>query len=298
MQCISLVVHYNTPNMITIENLAFSYRKKQPLFDQLCLSLPAGNIYGLLGKNGAGKSTLLKLITGLLFPQAGTIGINGYRPADRNPGFLREIFLVTEEFFVPSITPEEFLALNSPFYPRFDHGRYQHYINEFRIPRRQKLAQLSYGQKKNFLLSFGLATDCNLLILDEPTNGLDIPSKSIFRKIVAQAIHDERSFVISTHQARDMENLIDPIIILDEGHIVFNHSYEEISDKLRVERCTELPPEKDILYYESNFGQHTVLRENHSNAPSNINLELLFNAVISNSEPISEIFKTPLHENV
>jgi len=278
--------------MIKIENLSFSYNQKQALFDQLNLTLPSGNIYGLLGKNGAGKSTLLKIISGLLFPKIGSIDVVGFQPKDRYPEFLREIYLITEEFILPSLSTECFVRLYSPFYPRFNHSLFNDYIYEFRLPRAQKLSAMSYGQKKNFLLSFGLATDCKLLILDEPTNGLDIPSKSQFRKIVANAVHEERSFIISTHQVRDMENLIDPIIILDEGKIIFFQDYEQISKKLVVSKQPEIPDNDSVVYYESSLGGYTVVKENTIRKETSMSLELLFNAVVGNKEKINEIFKS------
>ena len=278
--------------MIKIENLSFSYRKDQVLFDHLNLSLPSGNIFGLLGKNGAGKSTLLKIISGLLFPKEGKINVAGFQPKDRYPKFLSEIYLITEEFNLPSLSMECFVLLYSPFYPRFNHSMFDDYVYEFRIPREQKLSAMSYGQKKNFLLSFGLATECKLLLLDEPTNGLDIPSKSHFRKIVANAVHEERSFIISTHQVRDMENLIDPIIILDEGKIIFFQDYEQISKKLTVSKQTELPDSASVVYYESSLGGFTVVKENTSGKETRINLEQLFNAVTRNKEKITGIFKS------
>ncbi len=278
--------------MIRIENLCFSYNRKQMLFDQLSVQLPAGNIYGLLGKNGAGKSTLLYLITGLLFPKKGNIEVMNLEPKSRTPQFLREIYLVTEEFSLPSMKMERFVSLYSPFYPRFNHSLFDEYLNEFKLPRDKKLNDLSYGQKKNFLLSFGLATDCRLLILDEPTNGLDIPSKSQFRKIVANAIHEERSFIISTHQVRDMENLIDPIIILDEGKIVFHHSIEEISEKLAFSRQTQAPDNSTVVYSESSLTGYSVVKQNTTMTETSINLEMLFNAVISNKQGVAEIFNS------
>jgi ABC-2 type transport system ATP-binding protein len=277
--------------MIRIENLSFSYNHKQALFDHLNLALPPGNIYGLLGKNGAGKTSLLKIISGLLFPGTGKIDVAGFRPKDRYPHFLREIYLVTEEFYLPSLNLDLYVRLNSPFYPRFNHGLFQEFTNELKLPREQKLSAMSYGQKKNFLLAFGLATDCSLLFLDEPTNGLDIPSKSQFRKMVANAIHEERTFIISTHQVRDMENLIDPIIILDEGKIVFFQNYEHISQKLAFTRESDLPDVKSLVYSESSLGGYSVVKTNSGFEETNVNLELLFNAVISNTGRVSEIFK-------
>ncbi|MEQ8582542.1 MAG: ABC transporter ATP-binding protein [Marinoscillum sp.] len=277
--------------MIQIDQLSFGYSKKKPLFEQINLLLPPGNIYGLLGKNGAGKSTLIKMIAGLLYPTHGQIEVAGMQPKDRYPEFLQEIYLVAEEFHLPSIRIDRFVRMYSPFYPRFDHERFAGYLSEFKLAGDQKLSALSYGQKKKFLLSFGLATDCKLLILDEPTNGLDIPSKSQFRKVVANAIHEDRTFIISTHQVRDMENLIDPIIILDEGQVVFFQDYVSVAEKLTFTRQSDAPDEKGLIYSESNFGGHIVVRERGFEEESHLNLELLFNAVVSSQDKIRAIFQ-------
>ncbi|MFY0627456.1 MAG: ABC transporter ATP-binding protein [Reichenbachiella sp.] len=275
--------------MVQLEKISFSYSKKKTLFDELNLELPSGNIYGLLGKNGAGKSTLLRMIAGLVFPNQGKVDVGGFRPMDRFPEFLSDIYLVPEEFNMPILTISQYIKLYSPFYPRFNHEMFDEVMNEFQLDKKQNLHNLSYGQKKKFLLSFGLATDCRLLILDEPTNGLDIPSKSSFRKVVANAIHEDRSFIISTHQARDMENLIDPIIILDEGKIVFHEDYESISAKLTLSKSKELPD--NAIYSESVFGGYTILEENTTDRESNINLEVLFNAVVNSRQKIHNLFQ-------
>jgi ABC-2 type transport system ATP-binding protein len=278
--------------MIHINHLSFGYHNGNPLFNTLELSLPAGNVYGLLGRNGAGKSTLLKLISGLLVPHKGNIDFMGHQPYDRHPGFLSEIYLIGEEFALPAMKGSEFVRLYSRFYPRFNHQLLQHCISEFGLLENQKLSHMSYGQKKNFLLAFGLATDCKLLILDEPTNGLDIPSKHLFRKVIANAVHEDRSFIISTHQVKDIENLIDVVIILDEGNIIFSSSCEEISRKLTFSRLTELPPDHPVLYAESSLGGYQIVVQNTSDAETRLNLELLFNAVIEKRMEINTIFKS------
>lgn len=278
--------------MIQIRDLTFRYGRSAPLFDQLHLSLEAGNIYGLLGKNGAGKSTLMKIMAGLLFPQQGTVETMGFRPQERLPQFLQDTYFISEEFYLPSFVMEKFVDIYGPFYPRFSQELFGNYLEEFQLAKNQKLTSLSYGQKKKFLLAFGLATDSKLLILDEPTNGLDIPSKSQFRKVMANAIHEERSFVVSTHQVRDMENLIDPIIILDEGRIVFQETNEQISKRLSVKRLKGSEDKSKWLYHESSaLGDYTVVTENTNGEETRMNLELLFNAVIGNKEGINRLFK-------
>jgi ABC-2 type transport system ATP-binding protein len=276
--------------MVTIENLSFSYQKRKPLFNNLSLSLKPGNMYGLLGKNGAGKTTLFKIICGLLFPKQGMVKVAGYSPKDRYPGFLSEIFLLPEEFSLPSVNIESYVRLYSPFYQRFNKDLFDDHIHEFRLSRDQKLSSMSYGQKKKFLISFGMATDCKLMLLDEPTNGLDIPSKSQFRKIMANSLHDERSFIISTHQVRDMENLIDPVIILDDGKIIFCQDCLTITETMLFSKQSEPPRGNSVIYMESTLGGYSLVEVNKAGAESRINLELLFNAVLGNREKMNELF--------
>lgn len=278
--------------MIHIKDISFSYDNKKSIFNEFSLDLEIGNIYGLLGRNGAGKSTLLKIISGLAFPKSGEVTVRGEVPRYRTPQFLQEIYLVTEEFQLPEMIMDRYVKLHSPFYPRFMNEQFDTYLEEFGLSRDSKLSEMSYGEKKKFLLSFGLATDCKLLILDEPTNGLDIPSKSQFRRVVAGAMYEERTFIISTHQARDMDNLIDPIIVLDEGELVFFEGYEQIAKELTVSKQKQLDPTEDIVYAESSIGGHTVVKRNTGQEEANMNLELLFNAIISNKNEIQQIFKT------
>ncbi len=276
--------------MIQIDQLSFSYSRKQKLFDGLSLQASAGNIYGLLGRNGAGKSSLLKIMSGLLFSKAGVVNIAGFNPADRYPDFLQEIYLVTEEFFLPAMSGKQFVNNYGAFYPRFSRQAFEEYLAEFNLSQKQKLSSLSYGQKKIFLLAFGLATNCKLLLLDEPTNGLDIPSKSLFRKIVARALTDERTFIISTHQVRDMEHLIDPIIILDQGKIIFNEDTASITQKLSFGKQAQLN-DTNSIYSETTLGGYAVVKANTRGDETHLNLELLFNAAIHAPEKLNDLFR-------
>jgi len=275
--------------MTEIKDLHFSYKKHEPLFTGVNLTLPPGNIYGLLGKNGAGKTTLLKIIAGLLFPKEGSRTVSGYSSASRSVELLKEIFFLPEEFYVPQVSADTYRKLYSPFYPRFSSEDFEQSLSEFDIGRKEILTSLSYGQKKKFLIAFGLATDCRLFILDEPTNGLDIPSKSQFRRLVAGGLTKDRTFLISTHQVRDMQNLIDPIIILDSGTIIFMEDMYTVNTKLAV-KYTHTPPDDDPIYMERILDNYTIVTENPDGKAQDIDLELLFNAVIGNRERLSRIF--------
>ncbi|HEX3043820.1 MAG TPA: ABC transporter ATP-binding protein [Bacillota bacterium] len=276
--------------MIQLTHLNFAYPKKGVLFRDLNLGLTGENIYGLLGKNGAGKTTLLKIISGLLFPNAGDCRVLGFKSSKRDPELLTEIFFITEEFSVPPLTIKEYQALYAPFYPRFKALEFQSYLEEFSISAQDKLTRLSYGQKKKFLIAFGLATDSRILILDEPTNGLDIPSKSQFRKLLASTIGPDRIFLISTHQVRDMQQLIDPVLILDNGTIIFQHSMTEVNEKLNVQLVKEEPDPEQALFYEKVIGGYSLLGKDEQGLGAGVDLEILFNAVIKNREKINAIF--------
>jgi len=275
--------------MVTIQNLNFSYSKSKPLSLHMDLELKQGHIYGLLGKNGAGKSTLLKNIAGLVFPNSGRVNVLGRNPNRREPSLLKEISFVPEEFYLPAVKSEQFLKANMGFYPQFDREYFDRLITEFDIPIQQKLANMSYGQKKKYIISFGLASNTKLIIMDEPTNGLDIPSKVQFRKIMASAITEDKCVIISTHQVRDLDNLIDAVILLDDHKVALNSPVQVITDRLCFKKVRELP--LDTLYSEEGLGGFNVILPNSIGEDSKLDLELLFNAVLKCKEKITNLIK-------
>ncbi|MFA7081236.1 MAG: ABC transporter ATP-binding protein [Bacteroidales bacterium] len=276
--------------MIEINNLKFSYKRNKMVIDDISLNIKKGYIHGLLGKNGIGKTTLLKLMSGLLFPNSGDIEVLGYTPMQRKVGFLQDIFFLSEEFDVYKMTIENYVKLNSVFYPKFSETDFYNYLEEFEITdRKSKLNALSFGTKKKVIIAFGLATHARLMILDEPTNGLDIPSKAQFRKIILKAMNDETTIIISTHQVRDLHNLIDSILIMDERNILINASNREITSKLFFGVEKDISTIDNILYSEDNIGGNLFVKENRENLESNLDIELFFNAVFHNKEKIKSI---------
>ncbi|ANQ47754.1 ABC transporter ATP-binding protein [Flammeovirga yaeyamensis] len=277
--------------MIDINQLTFGYNKRNILYDALDLNLKEGNIYGLLGENGAGKSTLLMLIAGLKKPFSGSINVGGYEADHGSAEFLREIFFIPEEMTFPNVTVSDYISVLAPFYPKFNREHFIEMITEFGLSAEQKMNNMSYGQKKKVLISIGLASNTRLLLMDEPTNGLDIPSKSQFRKLVAKYMTDDRVFLISTHQVRDLESLIDPIVIVDKGKVVFNETLDTISEKLLFTTADKVEA-SDIIYTENGVAEDKVVAINHTDAPSRINLELLFNAVLTEKAKMNEALPT------
>lgn len=277
--------------MIKINDLNFSYKRNKLVINNVNLNIEKGYIHGLLGKNGTGKTTLLKQIAGLLFPDSGKIEVMGYNPQKRQVGFLSNVFFLPEEFDVYKMSIEDYVKTHSVFYPNFSMDDFDEFLNEFEIyNKKEKLTSLSFGTRKKVIIAFGLATHAKLMILDEPTNGLDIPSKSQFRKIILKAMNEETSIIISTHQVRDLHNLIDSIIILDNGNILLNASNQEITSKLYFGVQKEEENQDGILYSEESISGKVFVKENKENLESNIDIELLFNSVFQNKERIKNIF--------
>jgi ABC-2 type transport system ATP-binding protein len=257
----------------------------------LSLDLQPGHIYGLLGKNGTGKSTLLRLINGLLFPKEGKLNVLGFSPEKRQPDFLRQVFLVPEEFYLPNISIDEFLRANAGFYPLFSAVQFRQYLNEFAIPEDQHLQEMSYGQKKKLLISFGLACNTPILLMDEPTNGLDIVSKSQFRKVMAGAVSEEKCILISTHQVKDLENLIDRITIIDEGGILFDQTIGSITNRLHFKISFDSEEVRSALYKETSLKGNAIILINDEGEEGRLDLEMLYKAIISNKEAVQKAFK-------
>jgi len=277
--------------MIDLKNLGFRYsRKGAALFSDLNLHVPAGTICGMLGANGAGKSSLLKLIAGLSFPQAGQCRVVGHEPARREPAFLADIFLLPEEFDLPGFDADTYERRYGSLYPRFDPQLFGRLLADLQVSRRQKLNTLSLGQKKKFLLAFGLATQASLLVLDEPTNGLDIPSKSQFRKLLINHFQPDRSFLISTHQAHDLQGLIDSVMVLARGQILLHATVEALESRLHVS-VEPLAP-IDALYAEQTLEGFRVVRRNPGVQDSRLDLELMFGLATADPARMRELLRT------
>lgn len=274
--------------MINIQQLTFQYKKQDPLFTDLYFQQSKGSITGLLGKNGAGKSTLLKLMSGLLKPQLGELRIKGFKPFDRLPDFLSDVYMVCEEFSFPSVTIACYVKAFAPLYPKFDSQKMDKLLQEFELNPKKNLNKLSHGQRKKFLIAFALSTNCGLLILDEPTNGLDIPSKSLFRKILVSSVTEEQLVFISTHQVKDIDTIIDKIVVLDEGKIVFNEDVFSISQQWQFKTVASLIGTETSIYQEKCLGGYRVLCTTDHQDETEIDIELLFNAIINKATLNSE----------
>lgn len=277
--------------MITVENLSFLYRKsKRAVLHDFSLSLEKGRVYGLLGKNGAGKSTLLYLMSGLLTPKSGKVVYHDVDVRRRLPITLQDMFLVPEEFDLPPVSLISYIELNSPFYPRFSKEDMVKYLHYFEMDINIDLGALSMGQKKKVFMSFALATNTSLLLMDEPTNGLDIPGKSQFRKFIASGMTDDKTILISTHQVRDIDKVLDHGLIMDNSRVLLNESTMSICDKLFFTESENRELLQSSLFSTPSIQGNFLLLPNESGEDSEINLELLFNATLAVPERISALF--------
>lgn len=283
----------NNNQIMQVERLAFSYGwlKQKPVFTDFSLSLERGKVYGLLGLNGAGKSTLIYLMAGLLTPKAGKVTMCDTDVRLRRPSTLSDVYVVPEEFELPRMSLREFATLNGALYPRFSYDDMLQNLAIFDIdPEIKSLSALSMGQKKKVLMSFAFATHTSLMLMDEPTNGLDIPGKSQFRRLVASQMTDDRTILISTHQVRDIDRCIDHVVIVDNSRVLLDASVASITAKLRfVENGTAADAGEALFSQPSVMGYSLVL-PNTGDEETELNLETLFNATLADCDRITGIF--------
>ena len=273
--------------MITIKKLGFSYDDHVVLKD-ISMDLQEGRIYGLLGENGVGKTTLLTLLAGLKEVDDGILEIDGQKPFKREPSFLSNIYYLPDE--VPALRRKaiDFAIDHGQYWSNFNAQKFSEIMTVFDTDQNQRMDQMSYGQLKKTFISFALACNTKYLFMDEPTNGLDIPSKAQFRKAVSKYTSDDSTLLISTHQARDLEAIIDPIIILDRRDVLLNASLDEIAEKLFFDYSSDVDP--NALYQEMVPGGNIQVVRNTTGAESKVNIEALFNAVLLHKNEIKDMF--------
>lgn len=276
-----------------VERIAFNYgwRQQKSVFSDFSLSLERGKVYGLLGLNGAGKSTLIYLMAGLLTPKSGRVTIDGCNVRDRLPSTLGNLFVVPEEFELPHMSLKEYATLNGALYPRFSYEDMLRNLEIFDInPEIKSLSSLSMGQKKKVLMSFAFATHTDLMLMDEPTNGLDIPGKSQFRRLVAREMSDNRTIVISTHQVRDIDRCIEHVVIIDNSKVLLDESVARITSKLQFVENATAAEAKSAIYSQPSVTGYSIVAPSNGGDETEINLETLFNATLGNRDKITEIF--------
>nr|WP_313262455.1 ABC transporter ATP-binding protein [Sphingobacterium sp.] len=270
--------------MLTIKSLSYYYKPNKNILWNINTILKPGSIYGLLGLNGEGKTTLLKLIVGMLIPKDGSIEFKGHFSSERITEYFNEVYFLPDYSKLPDLGIEQFGNLYGAFYSKYDHQQYLDCIKEFNIPVSNRLRALSLGQHRKVHLSFALACNSSVLLMDEPTNGLDIPSKAVFRKLLSKFINEDRIFLIATHQIRDVDVLFDHLMIMKSGSLVLDENIYQLSKKLKVSKSTA--DAEQALYVQEELSGSYYLVHNHSESESKLDIEFLFNAFTNNPKPI------------
>lgn len=273
--------------MIRIDKLGFSYGSL-PVLKNITMNLEPGKIYGLLGENGVGKTTLLTLLCGLKKALEGSVEVDGRNPYLRDPELLASQYYLGDDIQDVAFKASEFARRTGGFWPGFSMDKFLEIMNLFENDPSRKMNAMSTGQLKKTYISFALSLGCKYLYLDEPTNGLDIPSKAQFRSALMKYTDEDSTIVISTHQVRDLENIIDPIIILDRQDVLLNATVEQISEKLYFDYGNIIRP--GSLYSEQLPGGFIQVYPNAEGLESKVNIEALFNTVHNHKELVKGLF--------
>lgn len=273
--------------MITLNNVSLGYKQNKLVLDGINLNIQPGSIYGLLGKNGEGKTTLLNLLSGQLFPDKGSCQLSGEEISQRKASVLRQLFLLPEEIVMPDITAMQYIKMYAPFYPTFNNDILKACFESLEVDFSDKVQKMSQGQRKKVAITLALAAHTPVLLMDEPTNGLDIPSKAVFRKLLASFTDENQTVIISTHQVRDLESLIDSVIILNNKQVLLDSTLSEIGNKLVFKVVT---PDEKVLYSEPTLSGLMGVGENPEKEITPVSLELLFNAATLHPNEIKRIF--------
>ena len=229
-------VLFNYYTMIDVKNVTFGYNKYYNVLQNFSLQFKKGGIYGLLGKNGTGKSTLLYLMMGLLRPKQGEVRVDGVLASQRLPEVLQDMFIVPEEYDLPRISLKQYVKSLKPFYPKFSDELLERCLSGFDMTKDVNLGSLSMGQKKKIYMCVALATNTDYLLMDEPTNGLDILSKSQFRKVVIEGMSEDKTIIISTHQVHDVEHMLDHVCIIEPNKVMLDAPLVEKDEPIDLEK--------------------------------------------------------------
>ena len=192
---------------------------------------------------------------------------------------------------MPRLTLKKYVSVNAPFYPRFSMEDMERYLEIFGMGGMMdvKLHALSMGQRKKVFMAFAFATNTRALIMDEPTNGLDIPSKSQFRKLVTTCMSDDKMMLISTHQVRDISDILDHVTIIDQSRVLLNTSFADVMSKIAFRPLKE--GDQPLFVLQSPFGPLGAIRAQEGEE-TKVDLEMLFNAALQNPEAINQLFTT------
>lgn len=214
--------------MMKLENVTKYFDKKKAL-DQINLNVPKGSIYGLMGLNGAGKTTIIKHLSDLLVPDEGTVSLDG-QPIHDNENLKARLAVIPDElYFTRGYSLLQTAKLYSALYPRWNPVRFEAMYQDFGLDPKANINKFSKGMKKQAAFCLALSTMPDYLILDEPVDGLDpIVRRKLWHYIMEDVADREMTVLISSHNAKEMEDVCNYIGILADGHMVFEGDLLEL----------------------------------------------------------------------
>jgi ABC-2 type transport system ATP-binding protein len=281
--------------MIQIEGLHYGYGRAA-LYADFSAQIGQPGIYGVFGRNGSGKSTLLRLLCGLLTPWQGRVRVLGFQPRQRAAEFLASVYIVPEEFHLPNLTAAQLARTHGSFYPRFSHALFSDYLQVLEVPVDSRFEAMSLGQKKKAAIAFALATQTPLLLMDEPTNGLDIVGRGQFRELMRRPEQAQRVVMISTHQAHDLESILSHIWFIDQGRLALAARMDELAERLTmgVAATAQALPADGLLYQEALGAQVAYVARRVVSVPEEgaLQLELLYKALSLNRDAMLQALAT------
>lgn len=266
--------------MITFDHLTYEYSRGHLALRDVTATIAPG-IHLLLGENGAGKTTLLKIMAGLLTPTSGKCMLDCYDSSDREPSALKKVFLMPDMVELPTKNIRGFATIHSRFYPTFSQECFEENLREFGLTGDETFTNLSLGLRHKTLLAYATALGVDILLLDEPANGLDITSKKALRKILARTTSTEQTVIISTHTVSDLRELYDGVIVLSKGELLLAKPSWEICERISCVSTTI--PSYNPLFMEQGPGVFYSIITNETGEPAELNYGLLYSSLLSPS---------------
>ncbi len=245
--------------MLQMTNLTKTFGTFTAL-DNLSMHVPKGAVYGLIGPNGAGKSTAIRHLTGVYRPDQGSVCLEGL-PIFENPLVKERIGYIPDEiFFFPSATLEDMRRFYKGIYPRFDDALYKRLFDVFQLPKKVPIRRFSKGMQKQAAFHLSICTRPDVLILDEPVDGLDpVMRRQVWSLLLSDVAQRNVTVLISSHNLRELEDICDHVGIMDHGKMLLERSLAQMQgNTVKVQLVGQIPENLDILH-QSSSGRLTTL---------------------------------------
>ena len=246
--------------MLEMKNVTKTFGTFKAL-DDLTLTVPKGAVYGLVGPNGAGKSTAIRQLTGVYRPDCGEITMDG-QPIYENIAIKERIGYIPDEiFYYPSASLEEMRKFYKGMYPKFDDRLFERLYDVFELPKKGPIRRFSKGMQKQAAFHLSICCKPDVLILDEPVDGLDpVMRRQVWSLILSEVAKDETTVLISSHNLRELEDVCDHVGIMDHGKMLLERSLADMQgNTTKLQIVGDVPEGLEILHENSNARLKTVI---------------------------------------